>query len=79
MYVAAHVIEGNVVAPLVQSEATALPPVLSLLSTVVFTVLFGPSAVLLAAPLTLVFLVTVELLYIKAALGEPPDQPTLLA
>ena len=79
MYIAAHVIEGNIVTPLVQAEATALPPVLSLLATVTFTILFGPSAVLLAAPLTLVLLVTVEVLYVEATLGESPNHPVRLA
>jgi predicted PurR-regulated permease PerM len=75
MYAGVHFVEGNFITPLVQAEATALPPVLSLLSTVVFTVLFGPSAVLLAAPLTLLFMVTVEVVYVEAALGEPLSAP----
>ncbi len=70
MYVGAHFIEGNFITPLVQREATAMPPVLALLSTVAFSVLAGPSAVLLAAPLTLFLLVAIEVIYVEHTLGE---------
>jgi heavy metal translocating P-type ATPase len=75
MYAGVHFVEGNFITPLVQAEATALPPVLSLLSTVAFSILFGPSAVLLAAPLTLFLMVAVEVLYVEQALGEPAALP----
>jgi predicted PurR-regulated permease PerM len=75
MYVGIHLVEGNLVTPLVQAEATSLPPVLALLSTVAFSILFGPPAVLLAAPLTLLLMVAVEVLYVEPALAEPPALP----
>ena len=73
MYAAIHFVEGNFITPMVQAEATALPPVLAILSTVAFSLLFGPSAVLLAAPLTLLLLITVEVLYVRQGLGESSD------
>ena len=72
MYVVVHFVEGNFITPMVQAEATAFPPVLAILSTVAFSVLFGPLGVLLAAPLTLVLLATVEVLYVQQGLGEAP-------
>jgi predicted PurR-regulated permease PerM len=78
MYLAVHLVEGNFITPLVQAEATSLPPVLAILSTVAFTVLFGPVAVLLAAPLTLFFMAAVEVLYVQASLGEKAEGPTEL-
>jgi predicted PurR-regulated permease PerM len=72
MYVGVHFIEGNFITPLVQAEATSLPPVLAILSTVAFSILFGPSGVLLAAPLTLLLMAVVEVLYVQEGLGEPP-------
>ncbi|WBO58476.1 MULTISPECIES: AI-2E family transporter [unclassified Acidocella] len=74
MYAGVHFIEGNFITPLVQAEATALPPVLSLLSTVGFSILFGISAVLLATPLMLLVLVIVEILYVETILGAPPPR-----
>jgi Ca2+-transporting ATPase len=73
MYVLVHFIEGNFITPMVQAEATAFPPVLAILSTVAFSVLFGPLGVLLAAPLTLVLLAAVEVLYVQQGLGEAPE------
>ena len=76
MYVGVHFVEGNFVTPLVQAEVTALPPVVALLATVGFSVLFGPTAVLLAAPLTLFIIVLVKVLWVEQALGRvvlPPS------
>jgi len=70
MYLVVHFVEGNFITPLVQAEATSMPPVLAILSTVAFALLFGPAAVLLAAPLTLFFMAAVEVLYVQAGLGE---------
>jgi len=73
MYVGVHFIEGNFITPMVQAEATSFPPVLAILSTVAFGVLLGPLGVLLAAPLTLVLIATVEVLYVQRGLGQPPE------
>ena len=73
MYGGVHFIEGNFITPMVQAEASSFPPVLAILSTVAFSVLFGPLGVLLAAPLTLFFMAAVELLYVQRGLGEGPE------
>ncbi len=73
MYVAVHFVEGNFITPMVQAEATSFPPVLAILSTVAFSILFGPLGVLLAAPLTLVLMAAVEVLYVQHGLGEAPE------
>jgi predicted PurR-regulated permease PerM len=39
-----HFMEGHSITPLVQAEASELAPVLALLNTVGFSVLFGPSS-----------------------------------
>ena len=72
MYAAVHFVEGNFITPFVQAEATALPPVLSLLSIVAFGLLLGPASVLIAAPLTLFLMVVIELLYVEEALRQNP-------
>jgi predicted PurR-regulated permease PerM len=72
MYAGVHFIESNFISPLVQEEATDLPPVLSLVSVIAVGALFGPSAVLLAAPLTLFLMVATEILYVEQTLGKPP-------
>ena len=73
MYAGVHFIEGNFITPMVQTEATSFPPVLAILSTIVFGVLFGPLGVLLAAPLTLLLMAAIEVLYVQRGLGETPE------
>lgn len=70
MYVGVHFVEGNFITPMVQAEATSLPPVLAVLCTVAFSLLLGPVGVLLAAPLTLFLMAAVEVLYVQQVLGE---------
>ena len=76
MYVAVHFIEGNFITPMVQAEATSLPPGLAILAAVSFSVLFGPLGVLLAIPLTLFLLAAAEVLYVQRGLGEAPAAMT---
>ena len=68
MYIGVHFVEGNFITPLVQAEVTALPPVLALLATIGVTMLFGPAAVLLAAPLTLFAMVVIKVLWVEQVL-----------
>jgi len=63
LFIGVHFVEGNFITPLVHAEVVDLPPVMTLLSTVGFTILFGPSGVLLAVPLTLFLMLVVEIFY----------------
>lgn len=73
MYWAAHFIEGTFITPLVQDESVDLPPVLTIFSTLAFTVVFGPSGVLLASPLVLVIIAAIQIFYLEGRLGQPPQ------
>ena len=82
MFWAAHFIEGTFITPLVQDESVDLPPVLTIFSTLAFTVLFGPSGVLLASPLVLVIITAIRVFYLEGHLGHPPPtkgMPTRLS
>lgn len=65
MYAGVHFVEGNFITPIIQSEATSLPPVISLLSVISCALLLGPSAVFLAAPLALFLVTVIEILYVE--------------
>ena len=65
MYVAVHFIEGNFITPIIQSEATSLPPALTLISVISCGTLFGPPAAFLAVPLALVVLTATRILYVE--------------
>ena len=65
MYVAVHFIEGNFITPIIQSEATSLPPALTLISVISCGILFGPPAAFLAVPIALVVLTATRILYVE--------------
>jgi predicted PurR-regulated permease PerM len=71
MFWGAHFIEGTFITPLVQDESVDLPPVLTIFSTLAFTVIFGPSGVLLASPLVLVIITAIQVFYLEGHLGRP--------
>jgi predicted PurR-regulated permease PerM len=77
LYAGVHLVESNVVTPLVQAEAVELPPVLTLFATLVFGLLLGPVGVLLAAPLTVILLIVINTLYLEDTLGEPRAWPSV--
>lgn len=68
-------VEGNVVMPLVQRRALALPPALLLFSILAFGMMFGLLGVLLAAPLTVLVFVLVKRLYVREALDTDTPIP----
>lgn len=63
-------VEGNVLMPVIQKKASALPPVLTILAVVAFGVLFGFMGVLLATPLLLVTIILVRMIYVEDVLGD---------
>lgn len=75
LYVLLQQVEGNVVQPLVQQRAVALPPALTLFAIVAAGVVFGALGVLLAAPLTVVSYVAVKKLYVQEALDTATPIP----
>ena len=60
--------EGNVIMPLVQKWAVALPPAMGLLAVVAFGLLFGMAGVLFAVPLMVVVMTLVQKLYVEQTL-----------
>lgn len=70
-YVALQQVEGNLILPLIQRRAVALPPVVSLFALLVFGTLFGAIGVLLAVPLAVTAMTLVQVLYVRDTLGKP--------
>lgn len=60
---AASFFEGYFITPQIQSRTLSLPPVTLIFSILAFTVLFGVLGVILAAPLTVVSLIALEVFY----------------
>lgn len=69
-YLGLHILEGYVLAPLVQRRAVHLPPALALVSQFLLGELQGVLGLFVAAPLTVVAIVFVKMLYVEDALGD---------
>lgn len=64
LYIVVQQIEGNVIQPLVQRWAVALPPALGLIAVVAFGTLFGVLGLVFAVPLAVALRALVQKLYV---------------
>lgn len=67
--------ESNLLEPLVERRAVSLPPVLVLVGTIAFALLFGIIGAVFASPLLVVVVVAVKMLYMEDVLGERAKVP----
>lgn len=71
LFFAIQFIEGNILTPMVQSEAANLPPALLLLAQILLGAWYGLLGLALAAPLAAAALVLVRRAYVEGWLGRP--------
>jgi predicted PurR-regulated permease PerM len=70
-----HVLEGYLVAPLIQRWFVTIPPALVLIALVVAGMLFGWIGIVFATPLTVVCFMAVKVLYVRDTLKQPTPMP----
>jgi predicted PurR-regulated permease PerM len=70
IYGVTHAIESYVLIPLVQRRVVSLPPALSILAVVLLGLLAGVLGLVVAAPLALVAMLLVKMLYVEDRLGD---------
>lgn len=70
-FLALQQVEEYLLQPFVQRWAVAMPPVLTMLSAVIFGILFGTVGVVFATPMMVIVMVLVRKLYIQGALDSP--------
>jgi predicted PurR-regulated permease PerM len=63
-------LESYVVTPLVQQRAVSMPPVILITAQIALGVIAGATGVLLAAPLAVVVIVLLQMLYVEDVLGD---------
>ena len=68
-------LEGNVIAPLIQKRTVSLPPALTILSQTILGTLFGAFGLILATPLVAALLAAVRMIYIEGVM-ENTDAPS---
>ena len=71
VYVVAQLIESNVIEPLVEMYAVAVPPGLLIITQIIFAVLTGVWGMIVATPLLVVVIVLIQQLYIRGQLNKP--------
>jgi predicted PurR-regulated permease PerM len=71
IFTGSHMIEGYVVAPLVQRRTVRLPPAVTILSMTVLGKIFGPLGIILGTPIAATLLVVVREVYVAGILGDP--------
>lgn len=69
LFIAVHIVEGYILAPLVQRRTAQVPPALGLAGQVLLGTLAGILGLLFAVPLLAAALVLVRTLYVEDALG----------
>jgi predicted PurR-regulated permease PerM len=73
-YLAIHIFEGYITAPLIQRYFVTIPPALILIGIVAVDLLFGAIGIVLAAPLTVAIYMAVKMAYVEDPLEE--DEPS---
>ena len=68
--VVAHLIEGNVIAPLIMQRGVNLPPVLSIMAVLISGTLLGPFGLLVAIPALCVVMVLIRKVLIERVYGD---------
>jgi predicted PurR-regulated permease PerM len=72
-YLVIHQIEGQLLTPLVQRRMVSIPPAVMLLGIAALTSLFGTTAIIFAAPITVIVFTAVNLIYVRDTLGEETE------
>lgn len=70
LYLLLHLLEGYVLLPLIQQRAVHLPAALTLVAQVLLGKMLGILGLFVAAPLAVVTLIVVQMLYVKDTLGD---------
>jgi predicted PurR-regulated permease PerM len=73
IYLGIHILEGYLVAPLIERRFVTIPPALVLLGITVSSLLFGVAGLVLAAPLTGVTYISVRTHYVENPLEQEPS------
>ena len=72
---AVQMLEGNVIAPLIQKRTVSLPPALTILSQTVLGTLFGLLGIILATPFAAAAMVFVRKVYVESTLEGGSNRP----
>jgi predicted PurR-regulated permease PerM len=69
-YVGIQFLENHLLIPLLMKGGVNIPPVLTILSQALFTLLFGFLGLMVAVPLLAAVMVAVKMLYVERVVGD---------
>ena len=75
LYAGLHLLETNVVIPMIQKRTASVPPVLTVFAMMLFFTLFGFVGLLLAVPLLTLCLIATRTLLVEQVIEQPPASP----
>lgn len=75
LYGAVQFLETNLITPNIQKHVASVPPLMLISSQLIMGVLVGIVGVMFATPLVLAAMVTVQVVYLRHALGEDVSTP----
>lgn len=76
LFAGVQMLEGNVIAPLIQKRTVSLPPALTILSQTILGTLLGVVGLVLATPLMAALLTAVRMIYVEGVLErDREDEP----
>ena len=81
LFVVVQLIEGNLIAPMIQKRTISLPPALTILSQTILGTLFGAFGLVLATPLVAMLLTAVRMIYVEGVLeggGKHQAKPSTI-
>lgn len=76
LYIALHVIEGYLLAPLIQRQAASIAPAFLLSAQLLGGAIAGILGIALATPIALVIAVIIQRSYVQSVMGEEPHLPS---
>jgi predicted PurR-regulated permease PerM len=77
LYTGVHLVEGYILAPLLQQRMVHQPPALTLAAQALLGSLFGILGLTLATPLAAIAVVAIQLLYVEDVLHDDLDRPVI--
>ena len=70
LFFSVQMLEGNVIAPLIQKRTISLPPALTIFFQTILGTLFGVFGLVLATPLVAMGITAVRMIYVEGILGD---------
>ena len=76
LYLGVQTVESYLITPQIHKRTISLPPVFTLITQILFGLLFGFPGLVLATPLAVVLLVVVKMIYVEDVIGEDVELPS---